>query len=135
MFASYVVVLVVSGAILIGLSATIRELPLGRRIFNGLVGIGFLSYAGYLLVRYLTSATEFAYGISWLVFALPLALLIDAMRRIDLSDVRPPAFEDDDEPDPEYRRTAGSRDRRSARRAAELAAIRAKRESSAQMAE
>lgn len=127
MFATYVFALVVAGVLLVGLSASVRELGIGRRIRDGVIGIACLGYAAYLVFAYFVGSTG-TYSVFWVVFVLPALLVFDSIRRIDLSDVEPPRFDEDDEPlESEHRRSTASQARRAARRAAQLATIRDKR--------
>ncbi|MFC3965333.1 hypothetical protein [Nocardia jiangsuensis] len=124
----FVVLMVISGVVLIALTVSIRELSPARRVRDGVVGFLFLASA---------AGTAFAgfhlTGFSWLVLALPIYLIVDSVRHIDLEDVsaestpahlrrRPPR----ESATPAPRRSAGSRERRAARSAERLETLRAK---------
>lgn len=122
MFGTYVVLLVISGLVLLALAVAARELRIGSRIANGAFGIGFLVYAGYL--GFVFESGE--YRILWAVFILPVSMLVQFVRSIDLSDVEPAGPRRWEPVVPQSRRTSGSRERRAARVDAERAALRVK---------
>ncbi|MET8650318.1 hypothetical protein [Nocardia aurea] len=132
-----------SGIMLVLLSLAAKEVGLGRRIVNGVFGVAFLVYACYLAFFHDGGRAV----MSLWVLILPIALLVDFVRSIDLynvsedslpaherrrrhrrPDVRPSGDRRSDvraTPQPQPRRTAASRERRAAR-AAERAALRDK---------
>ncbi|MFI6999612.1 hypothetical protein [Nocardia sp. NPDC050175] len=122
MFGTYVVLLVISGVVLLALAAAARELPFGSRFANGVFGVGFLVYAGYLGLVFEGGK----YHILWAVFVLPVSMLVQFVRSIDLTDEDLAVPRRREPPVPQTRRTAESRERRAARTAADRAAIRAK---------
>ncbi|MEV6277251.1 hypothetical protein [Nocardia sp. NPDC051832] len=125
-FGTYVVVLVIAGVVLLGLALSLRELGYARRAIEVLSGIGCLGYAGYLIYLSAFTDTE-TFAVYWGLLIWPVLLLIDGIRAIDVSDVESPRFDYDDEPsESETRRSTASQERRAARRAASLAAIRDK---------
>lgn len=105
-------------------------LHLGRRVVNGLIGAAFLGYGIYLAVFF----DRGEYRIFLWVFILPLTLLADAARTAeDPAPPRPaarrpgiPSSHPEPAPAPAPRRTAATRERIAAAKAAQLEALRAK---------
>ncbi|WP_137876487.1 hypothetical protein [Rhodococcus sp. Q] len=127
MFGFYVAMLFVSGIVMIVVALVASGLHLGRRIVNGLIGAAFLSYGIYLAVFFDSGE----YRIFLWVFILPLTLLVDAVRTAeDPAPPRPAAPRPDTSshpaPAPAPRRTAATRERIAAAKAAQLEALRAK---------
>ncbi|WP_433601078.1 hypothetical protein ACQPXH_04470 [Nocardia sp. CA-135953] len=123
MFASYVVLLAISGIVLVTLALIAHELPMRHRVFNGLAGAVFFGYAGYLAFG-LHGGT---YRMFWAAFILPVFMLVNFVRTIDLSDVEgPQRVRRMPPPELQPQRTQATRERHAARREAERAAIRAR---------
>jgi hypothetical protein len=123
MFAFYVVLLAISGIVLVTLALIAHELPMRGRIVNGLVGVAFLGYAGYLVFGFHGGT----YQIFWAAFILPVSMLVNFVRTIDLSDVQgPQRVRRMPPPEPQPQRTQATRERRAARREAERTAMRAR---------
>ncbi|MGQ4619084.1 hypothetical protein [Nocardia sp. R7R-8] len=116
--------LAISGIVLITLSLIARELPTRHRVLNGVAGGVFLGYAGYLTFGFHGGT----YRMFWAAFILPVTMLVNFVRTIDLSEVEgsPQRVRRMPPPEPQPQRTQATRARRAARREAELAAMRAK---------
>ncbi|WP_405180325.1 hypothetical protein OG225_03075 [Nocardia sp. NBC_01377] len=125
-----------SGIMLVLLSLAAKEVRLARRIVNGVFGVAFLGYACYLAFFHDGGQAV----MSLWVLILPIVLLVDFVRSIDLYSVsedslpaherrrrqrrdRQPDVRQSSAPQPQPRRSAASRERRAAR-AAERAALR-----------
>ncbi|MEV0360793.1 hypothetical protein AB0H71_32520 [Nocardia sp. NPDC050697] len=122
----FVVLTVISGLVLVALAVAIRELPPARRIRDGVVGVVFLaSAAGIGFGGFHPS------GFFWPVLVLPIYLVVDSVRYIDLDDVSEESTPAHRRPRPAPepaapRRSAGSRERRAARAAERREALRVK---------
>ncbi|PFG41899.1 hypothetical protein ATJ88_0547 [Isoptericola jiangsuensis] len=76
-YATYTVALVVSGLLSIVASAVTGALSAGRRLLGVLLGVAMLGYGAYL---YLFLPAE--YWIAWYVFALPVLVVVNAVRAV-----------------------------------------------------
>ncbi|MEC3956621.1 hypothetical protein VMT65_26540 [Nocardia sp. CDC153] len=128
MFGFYVVMLFVSGIVVLGVALLASGMHRGRRIVNCLLGTAFLGYGIYLAAFFHSGE----YRIFFWVFILPFSVLADAVRTAEAPAPRRPAARRPSTPRrrpapaPTPSRTAATRERRAAAKAAQLEALRAK---------